>query len=189
MNTPAHILMGVALFARKDVKHSGPAAAFGSVLPDLSLYILAGVSLFVLNIPAQRVFGELYFSPECQAVFAVDNSFILWGAVLLGALLWNRRLAIAFASAGLLHLAFDFPLHHDDARRHFWPISDCVFESPFSYWDSAHHAGLVAPFGLFLVLISAIVIWRRWQSWPVRVAVLLGCLAEIWVVRQWLLFF
>ena len=99
MNTPAHILMGVALFARKDVKHSGPAAAFGSVLPDLSLYILAGVSLFVLNIPAQRVFGELYFSPEWQAVFAIDNSSILWGAVLVGALLWRRPLVVAFASA------------------------------------------------------------------------------------------
>lgn len=189
MNTPAHIMMGVALCARRDVRYSGPAAAFGSLLPDLSLYLLAGVSLFVLNIPAQVVFGELYFSPTWQAIFAVDNSFIFWGAALIGALLKNRPLVVAFASAGLLHLVFDFPLHHDDARRHFWPISDWRFESPFSYWDSAHHAGMVAPVGLLIVLISAIVILRRWQSWPVRIAVLLGCAAEVWVVRQWLLFF
>ena len=189
MNTPAHIMIGVALCARRDVPRSGRWAAFGSVLPDLSLYLLAGISLFVMNIPAQRVFGELYFSPAWQAVFAVDNSFILWGVLLAAGLMLRRRLILAFACAGLLHLALDLPLHHDDARRHFWPISDWVFESPLSYWDSAHHAGMVAPFGLVLVLISAIVIWRRWQSWLVRIALLLGCAAEIWVVRQWLLFF
>ena len=189
MNTPAHILVGVALCARRDVPRSGRWAAFGSVLPDLSLYILAGASLFILQIPAQRVFGELYFSATWQAVFAIDNSFIFWGAALIGALLRNHALVIAFASAGLLHLALDFPLHHEDARRHFWPITDWVYESPLSYWDSAHHADMVAPFGLLIVLISAIVIWRRWQSWPVRIAVLLGCATEVWVVHQWLLFF
>lgn len=181
--------MGVALCARRDVRRSGPGAAVVSLVPDLSLYVLAGASLFLLQIPPEKVFGELYFSPGWQAVFAVDNSFVLWG-VLLGAALYFRVWSlVAFACAGLLHLAADFPLHHDDARRHFWPVSDWVFESPVSYWVSAHHAGWVAPVGLLIVLASAYVILQRWPSWWVRIGVLIACAMEVWVVRQWLLFF
>ncbi len=155
----------------------------------MSLYLMAGVALFLLQIPPSVVFGRLYFSSEWQAVFAVDNSFIIWGAVFGAAIAFRKPLLIAFAGAGLLHLATDFPLHNDDARRHFWPLSDWVFESPLSYWDSHHHAAYVAPLTLMAVLISAIVVWRRWPDWRMRAFVLTLCLAEIWVVRQWLLFF
>ncbi len=62
MNTPAHLLVGLALCARRDVPRSGRWAALGGLLPDLSLYFLAGGALFVLQIPPERVFGELYFS-------------------------------------------------------------------------------------------------------------------------------
>lgn len=164
-------------------------AALGSLLPDLSLYVMAGISLFILQIPPSRVFGELYFSPAWQSVFAVDNSFIIWGLAFAAALVLRSTPAIAFAGAGLLHLATDFPLHHDDARQHFWPLSNLVFESPLSYWDSHHHAASVAPLTLIAVLISAAVIWRRWPDWRLRIGVLVLCLAEVWVVRQWLLFF
>lgn len=189
MNTPAHLLIGLAVFARRDVPRSGRSAALGSLLPDFSLYLLAGVSLFVLQIPAERVFGELYFSREWQAVFAVDNSFVIWTVVLFGALWLRSAAAIAFSGAGLLHLATDFALHNDDARAHFWPVSDWVFESPLSYWDSTHHAAAIAPITALAVLISATLVWRRWPDWRLRLGVLAACAAEIWVVRQWLLFF
>ena len=45
--------------------------------------------------------------------------------------------------AALLHLAFDLPLHHSDARPHFWPLSDWVFRPPLSYWNPARHGDLV----------------------------------------------
>ncbi|MEM6622300.1 MAG: cobalamin biosynthesis protein CobQ [Pseudomonadota bacterium] len=150
---------------------------------------MAGVSLFLLQIPAERVFGELYFSTAWQTVFAIDNSVILWGIVCVLAWALARPFWVAFASAGLLHIATDFPLHHDDWRPHFWPISGWVFESPLSYWDSDHHAAVVAPVTLVAVLISAVVICRRWPRWWVWLGVIAGCLLEIWVVRQWLLFF
>ncbi len=168
---------------------TGRLAALGGVLPDLSLYLMAGVSLFVLQIPPSRVFGELYFSPAWQSVFAVDNSFVIWGLGLAVALGLRSAPAIAMTGAGLLHLATDFSLHNDDARQHFWPLSDWVYESPLSYWDSHHHAASVAPLTLLTVLISAAVIWRRWPDWRLRIGVLTLCLAEVWVVRQWLLFF
>lgn len=80
MNTPAHLLIGAAAFARPARGAVLWAAVLGSVLPDLSLYVMAGVSLHLLGIPPQVVFDELYFSPAWQTVFAIDNSFILWGA-------------------------------------------------------------------------------------------------------------
>ena len=189
MNTPAHLLIGMAICARPGQGGTARTAAAGSLLPDLSLYLLAGTSLFLLRIPPGRVFDELYFSPQWQAVFAVDNSFVIWALALMAALWWRSAAGIAFACAGLLHLATDFTLHNDDARRHLWPVSDWVFESPLSYWDSDHHAAWGAPFGLLAVLIAASVLWRRWPDWRMRGFVLAACAAEVWVVRQWLLFF
>lgn len=189
MNTPAHLLLGLAVFARRDVPRSGRAAALGSLLPDLSLYLLAGGALFVMQIPSERVFGEMYFSPAWQTVFAIDNSFIIWGLAFLTAIGLRSLPAVALTGAGLLHLATDFPLHNDDARRHFWPASDWVFESPLSYWDSDHHAAAVAPFAVLVVLASSAVLWRRWPDWYLRAALVSVCLIEVWVVRQWLLFF
>ena len=42
---------------------------------------------------------------------------------------------IALFSAALVHLTLDFPLHNDDARAHFWPLTNWKFTSPVSYWD------------------------------------------------------
>jgi membrane-bound metal-dependent hydrolase YbcI (DUF457 family) len=189
MNTPAHLLIGLAVCARKDAPGLSRPAAIGSLMPDLSLYLMAGFSLLVLQIPAERVFGELYFSPAWQTVFSVDNSFLVWGSVLGIVLMVKSPGGIAFATAGLLHLATDFPLHNDDARPHFWPVTNWVFESPLSYWDSDHHAAWVAPLTLTAVLIASVVLWRRHANWRIRAGVLLAGAAEIWIVRQWLLFF
>ena len=57
MNTPAHILIGWAAFARKGDNRVVAAAIIGGLAPDLSLYLMAGVSLFLLNIPPSVVFG------------------------------------------------------------------------------------------------------------------------------------
>lgn len=189
MNTPAHLLLGVALFGRKEVPRSGWAAALGSLVPDLSLYLMAGAALFALQIPPERVFGELYFSDAWQTVFAIDNSFVIWGMILLVAVWFRNSLAIAFAGGGLVHMATDFPLHNDDARPHFWPLTDWVFASPLSYWDSGHHAAAVVPVLVCVAMASAIVIWRRWHRLGVRAAVLVAVMLELWVARQWLVFF
>lgn len=189
MNTPAHLLFRLAAFGRSENRKTVIAAGAGALLPDLSLYVLAGTSLFILGIPAQRVFDELYFSDSWQAIFAIDNSFVLWG-LLVGIALWRGwHSGIAFAGAGLLHLIFDFPLHHDDARRHFFTISDWVWESPVSYWDSAHHAGAVAPLAAVAALGTGVVIWRWHKSIGIQMLVLALVAAELWVVRQWVLFF
>lgn len=189
MNTPAHLVLGAAAFGRVKSRPVFWAALLGGLLPDLSLYVLGGVSLFILQIPPSRVFNELYFSDAWQTVFAIDNSILLWGTLLAVALARRSAWAIALCAAALLHVILDFPLHHDDGRPHFWPVSWWVFESPFSYWDIRQGARWIAPIEAVLVCLAAIVIClRRPGVWVMGATLALVCM-EIWVVRQWLFFF
>ncbi|TFL16468.1 cobalamin biosynthesis protein CobQ [Jannaschia formosa] len=184
MNTPAHLLLGLAVFGRREHPRVSAAALAGALLPDLSLYLLAGGSL-AIGIPAGRVFGELYFSDLWQMIFAIDNSVPIWG-LLLAMGIWAKRLwIVALAGAGLLHLALDLPLHHDDGRPHIWPLSDWVFASPLSYWDRAHHAGWVAPIETALALVAAAWSWVRFPSAWIRVTVLLLAAAQLSVGGLW----
>jgi hypothetical protein len=168
VNTPAHLLFGTALLGRSTPRSTYWAALAGAFVPDFSLYAMVAVSIWGLGVPAQTVFGEYYYSDAWQAVFAVDNSIILWGALFTFAV-WRKMLVLfAFSGAALLHLAFDFPLHTHDARMHFWPVSDWVFVSPFSYWDTSAHAATIGPFALVGSLACATVLWQRFDSLKVR---------------------
>ena len=185
MNTPAHLIFGTAAFARPDRKGSFAVALAGSLAPDISLYLMVTVSIWGMGIPAETVFRELYYSDAWQAVFAFDNSFVIWGA-LLGLAFWRRwRLVVIFAAAGLLHLTFDFPLHTHDARQHFWPVSTWVFESPISYWDNRAHAGIVGPMVLGMSLLLAGTLVQRFKSWTVRAVVGVLALAELMSSGGW----
>lgn len=189
MNTPAHLLIGAAVFGKNGDRRLIWAALVGALLPDLSLYLLAGVSLQVLNIPARIVFDELYFSDLWQSIFAVDNSFIVW-ATFLGLALWRRiDWAIVLTGAALLHLALDFPLHHDDGRPHFWPLTTWIFESPYSYWDRGHGAAWIAPVGAAMATVAAIVVWRRKPGWALSLLMLPLLAAELMVARVWVFIF
>ncbi|MDG2451447.1 MAG: cobalamin biosynthesis protein CobQ [Paracoccaceae bacterium] len=189
MNTPAHLIFGMAAFAKRDQPKVTAAALAGALIPDLSLYLMAGVSLFVLQIDPNVVFGKLYFSDAWQAVFRVDNSSVVWG-VLLAIALWRRAVwGIALTGAALLHIGSDFPLHHDDGRAHFWPLTSWIFESPVSYWDLGHHARIVAPIEITLSLLFCLVLFRRLRSvWERALVVSLG-LAEVAPGFIWLFVF
>lgn len=177
MNTPAHLIFAAAAFARPYQRRTTLAALGGAVAPDLSLYLMAGTALYLMGMSPDYVFGTLYFSDAWQTVFKVDNSFLVWGVGFAFAWFMGSRTAMIFAASGLLHLAFDFPLHHDDGRAHFWPISDWVFQSPISYWDSAHHAGVVGPLEMGLSLLFCLILMRRFPS--LRSRLLIACLALV----------
>ncbi|MEX0308694.1 MAG: cobalamin biosynthesis protein CobQ [Tateyamaria sp.] len=165
------------------------AAFLGALAPDLSLYLLAGASLFLMQIPPQVVFDELYFSDAWQTVFAIDNSLVVWGVACGIAVRRASPWAIALTGAAILHICLDLPLHHDDGRPHFWPLTGWVYESPISYWDRAQGARWVAPFEAACAMGAAIVLFqRRVPPWAL-VAALLLLAAELWIVRQWLFFF
>ncbi|MEM6305743.1 MAG: cobalamin biosynthesis protein CobQ [Pseudomonadota bacterium] len=189
MNTPAHLLIGAAAMSRGGDRRLIWAGMAGGLLPDLSLYLMAGVSLFLLQIPPQVVFDELYFSSAWQTVFAIDNSFILWG-IAFALALWRRMgWAVALTGAALLHLALDFPLHHDDGRPHFWPISNWVFESSVSYWDRRHGALWVGPVEVLIALGCAVLlIWRR-PGWVLSAIITALVVAQLMVARVWMFVF
>lgn len=185
MNTPAHLIFGVAAFGRPGRTKLTAAAFAGALAPDVSLYAMAGVSLFVLGISPDIVFGNLYYSSAWQQVFAIDNSFVLWGA-LFAVALWRQWPAlVAFAGAALLHLAFDFPLHSHDARAHFWPISNWVFESPLSYWDSRGWADIIGPIEVSVSIALCVFLLVRFRYWAMRLSVVaLGAL-ELFASGIW----
>lgn len=164
-------------------------AVIGALLPDLSLYLLAGTALFILRLSPQRVFDELYFSDTWQTMFAIDNSFLVWGAGLALALWWRAPAGIAMAAAGLLHLALDLPLHAGDGRAHFWPLTRWVFDSPVSYWDSTHHAMWVAPVAAALCLTCYTLLWRSGIGLWAKAGFGALVAAELWVASQWILHF
>ncbi len=185
MNTPAHLLFAGALFGKKNTPRLTWFAMLGGLMPDLSLYLLAGSSLFILGYSPQVVFDELYFSDLWQTIFSVDNSFLIWGGVLLLGVCRKRPALTAFSAGALLHIAFDFPLHHDDGRAHFWPISSWVFESPVSYWDRSHHASWVQPLETSLACIAAIFCWRQSHSILLRLVVSALILMQVFASGLW----
>ena len=179
MNTPAHLIVGLAAFGRPGNRRVTGAALAGALTPDISLYAMVSWSIWVKGVSPAQVFGEYYYSPEWQSIFAIDNSFIIW-AIALAFAIWARAPApVAFCAAGLLHLALDFPLHNDDARMHFWPASDWIFISPVSYWDSAYHAGLIAPAELGICLILAVVLLARFARPLTRLGIAALATAEL----------
>lgn len=183
MITTAHILLAGAVFARRDERRVAYAAFAGGLVPDLSLFLMAGWYLFVLDEPPQAVFGIYFYSEDWQSVFALDNSIPLWGTLLVLAFWRDIRWLLAFSGGGLLHVVADLLLHNTDARRHFWPFSDWVFRSPVSYWDPAYYGAIFAPIEAGLVLISAVVLVRRLKLWDLRgVAVLVAAVQLLPIV-------
>ncbi len=189
MNTPAHLLIGAAAFGRGKSGVIIAAALVGALLPDLSLYLMAGTALFIMRIPPDVVFDELYFSRTWQTVFAIDNSILLWGGLLVFAILRKSDWGIAMTLAALLHLLLDLPLHHDDGRPHFWPLSNWIFESPVSYWDRNKGAMWIAPLEATAASVAAVILWQQRNGWFLACITASLLLAEMWIVRQWLFFF
>ncbi|MEO1307174.1 MAG: cobalamin biosynthesis protein CobQ [Pseudomonadota bacterium] len=189
MNTPAHLIFGAAAFARPNAPGVTAAALFGALLPDLSLYLMVGWHMFWLDTPPQVIFDELYFSEAWMRVFRVDNSFVLWGLALATALWVRSDWAIALTGAAFLHLACDFPLHHDDGRPQFWPITNWVFESPISYWDGRAYGDIVGPIEAAVSLALCLVLWFRFRSIPARAVISLAALSQLVPGLIWIFVF
>ncbi|PJI92709.1 hypothetical protein BC777_1569 [Yoonia maricola] len=178
MNTPAHLIFGLTAFGKAGRPAVTAAALAGALIPDLSLYLMAGWHLQVLGTSPEVVFGQLYYSDAWQSIFRIDNSIILWGILLtLGAMLRSPVL-IALCGAALLHLGLDFLLHNDDGRAHFWPYSNWVFQSPVSYWDPDHYGNIVGAMEVGLSLLCCGVLIRRFTGLWMRVFIVSLGLAE-----------
>jgi len=85
MNTPAHLIFGMTAFAKVGQPKVIAAALAGGLIPDLSLYLMAGWHLGVLGTPTDIVFGQLYFSNTWQSIFRTIGFFKVRSAIGIGA--------------------------------------------------------------------------------------------------------
>lgn len=162
------MILGMAAFGRPGQPRVTLAAVAGGFAPDLSLFVMVGASIYLRGIEPGVVFGQLFYSEAWQRLFAIDNSSILWGVLMAAALWWRRAALTAFAGSALLHLAFDFMLHNGDARQHFWPLSNWVFNSPLSYWDRNYYGNIVGPLELGVALLLCVLMLLRFRTWAMR---------------------
>ena len=163
MNTPAHAIANLLLFRKSIRETHAVAIVAGALLPDapmLLFYLWARLS----GMHERAIWRDGYFDPGWQALFDAFHSFPLLGLAWL--LAWRARmqaLSLFFASM-VMHSLFDFPFHHNDAHRHFWPLSDFRFASPVSYWDPAYYGQYVSALELLVVMAGGAWLLRTAES-------------------------
>lgn len=169
MNTPSHWLLNVALLGR-NVAAPGTrlAITLGAIAPDLPIFVFYAVSKAIYRLPEAQIWREAYYEPGWQFVVAIGHSMPLAGLGLLLSLWFRWDIGIIFCISLICHSLLDLPVHHDDAHRHFFPLSDVRFESPLSYWDVNHHARWVAGFEILSVLAVTPWVLQMYQAWTVR---------------------
>lgn len=168
MQTPTHTLLSLAVLGKRGEPSRNIAVLAGSLIPDAFIYVAWLWLTFVQGEPQGRIWNEIYFDAPMQAVGALFNSVPIYVAIAgLGFALKRHaigQLALLFALSALIHIAGDFPLHADDAHRHFWPVTDWRFFSPISYWDTAHHAGIFRLVEAALGIGLCTLLWWRFPS-------------------------
>ena len=162
MTTQTHAILNTALLSKRHKPYLHSYAFVGAVIPDLPIFIFFAVETFILNTPQRELWGSRYFMEAWQNFFDIFNSVPLILIVLgIGYYLLQSEKLTVFAWSMLIHCVFDFVTHHDDGHHHFFPLSDFIFESPISYWDRDHHAGIVGPIERFVMLAASIYLFPR----------------------------
>ncbi len=160
MNTIAHIVIASAALTRPDTPRRNWAVLIGAVIPDASMFVFFAWSR-LQGWSGDETWTVQYWNEPWQALGAASNSFILFG-LLLAAGIWRRSTLLpVFSAAALIHIGLDFPLHADDAHRHFWPVTDWRFVSPISYWDPHANGWLGSLIETLCVLAAVALLWRR----------------------------
>ena len=172
MNTPGHYILNLALLGKAIAPQYNLAIAVGAILPDVPIFVFYLVAKFVYKMPEGKIWSEAYYEPFWHNTVALFHSIPL---ALIGAAIcyfcgWQLGLVL-FVSM-VCHSLLDLPVHHDDAHRHFFPFSDYRFISPFSYWDTSHHARIVAFIEMTLVIgVNPIIFGLLNSPWTKGIAV------------------
>lgn len=192
MNTPAHIAASLLVWNKEPGWRGMLAVGLGAALPDLPMFGFYAYQK-IIGSSEHQIWSSLYFESSWQLLFDSFNSipFALVAAAMC--FLLRQPLGVIVAMSAMLHMLCDLPVHHDDAHRHFLPLS-WRFESPISYWDPAHygHIFAIAEF-LFGIGVSGCVALRapyapmRWAArlnFSLYVTVLL-LVAGYWTLTHW----
>ena len=188
MNTLAHAVVNAGLLGRKAQPQWVAVIMLGAILPDLTMMIFYAIAK-LQGIPEQTIWQDLYNDPAWQLWFDIPNSIPLLGLTALT--FWKLQRpgwALLFVSM-LLHSLTDLPLHHHDAHRHFWPLTDWRFNSPVSYWDPKFYGDWFSAFEIFAVASGAVYLWRKFDHKRIRWligAVALGHISYLlYVILVW----
>jgi len=164
MNTPTHLIVAAALLSKRGKPNCNRAVLLGALAPDFSMFVFYLYVKVFTQATSKEIWGTLYWSEPWQTFGAISNSVPIAVAILVFGL-WQKRAAVTvFAGAMLTHAALDFPVHADDAHRHFWPLTDWRYQSPVSYWDPSHHGVIGSSLELILLVIAIIVLWKRFPA-------------------------
>ena len=187
MTTHSHAILNIALLSKRDKPFLHRYAFIGAVLPDLPLFIFFIIESIIRKTPQHELWGARYFTESWQNFFDIFNSVPLILILLgIGYYLLNSERITIFAWSLLTHCAFDLLTHHDDGHHHFYPLSDFAFESPISYWDRDHYAGIVAPIERVVILAASIYLFPRLKT---RLARWCLIIVNILFIASYLLFF
>lgn len=185
MQTPTHVLIAAALFARPGKQSVNIAALAGGFAPDAFLFAVWGWSK-IAGMSESDLWSRFYWTDGVQLGQAISNSFPVFGAVLVVALALKLRGATVFAGAALIHLVCDFLLHAKDAHQHFWPLSGWRFESPVSYWDPDHYGVYVGALEGAVAIALIVVLFRRFRAAWIRIVLILAGLTYVAVPAYFL---
>lgn len=186
MNTPAHLVVNLAVLGGGRRGRYARQIAAGAVLCDLPMLLFFAWESLVQGSSQEFIWGHAYFEAGWQLFFDLFNSIPLALLGLAVSLAARRSGAALLFASVLLHTGLDLPLHHDDGHGHLWPLSAWRFESPVSYWDPAHHGAWGALLESVLVVVCCGVLWRRAARTWQRVA--LAAYAALQVLG-WVLFY
>lgn len=164
MNTPGHVIVNLVALAGGDRRALARPVFWGALLPDLPMFFFFLWERGVLGTPDAVIWRESYYAAHWQDFFDLFNSIPLALLGLAAAHRLKSTPARALFASMLLHHLLDLPLHHDDAHRHFFPLSHYRFESPISYWDPTHHGTWAALTEVLLVWTGAYLLTRRYPS-------------------------
>jgi len=183
MNTPTHAIVALAALSKREDRKRNWWVLAGALIPDIAIFLWAPWQRWGLGRDWGAIWDQHYFEAPMQTLIALFNSVPIYAALL--ALAWWQRstrwgtLLLVFCLAALFHIALDMPVHGHDAYRHFWPLSDWRFYSPVSYWESDLHARYVSVIEAVIVIISAVILWRRFPMLWVKIAVSLIALLTL----------
>lgn len=177
MNTPSHFLFhaGIRKYFWDTKGFSIPKSfIFWAIAPDIGLYLCVFIYAIYsqyflwnsLDVTFRYSFDILYFENSVW-IFAYN---FLHSPLMILVFFWISkifqnylgkyyRLLFWFFIGCSLHTLFDIPLHHNDGPRIFYPLSDYIFHSPVSYWNTDYHAGYVIPLELSMCIIMILYIY------------------------------
>ena len=160
MNTPSHVIINLALLGRKNKQNLNAPILIWAVLPDATMFVFYAIQKLVLKNPERQIWDVEYYKPFWQNTFDPFNSFPL--IAMAFALAYYKKSAtwMALTASMFLHCLADFPLHTEDAHRHFWPFSDFRLDIGISYWNPAQGWHIVSILENLAVFIAAYFVFQ-----------------------------